>query len=71
MAKLETLLRKQRYIADSESFVYNQKHEREVAYGEGVEHATIKLLRNFKAMGFPTEAIAQASGLTAEEIEKL
>lgn len=45
----------------------------EIAYAEkkGKEEGKAEMARNLKAMGFPIEAIAKASGLSIEEIEQL
>lgn len=64
-----------KYKADSESFAWNQKHDRQVVFAEGkaegiVENST-KIARQMKADGMPTEIIAKYTGLTSDEIEKL
>ena len=49
----------------------------EIAYAEkrgkeeGKAEGKAEMARNLKAMGFPIEAIAKASGLSIEEIEQL
>ena len=43
----------------------------DTAKKEGVEEGKLLIARNLKTMGLPSESIAQATGLTIEEIENL
>ncbi|MCC8120083.1 MAG: Rpn family recombination-promoting nuclease/putative transposase [Bacteroidales bacterium] len=95
-----------KFIADSESFAWNQKHDRKVVYEEGKAEGlaegkaqgiaegkaqgiaegkaqglvegkaqgkaenNLKIARQMKADGMPTNIIAKYTGLSPEEIEK-
>ena len=50
---------------------YAEKRGKEEGKAEGKEEGKAEMARNLKAMGFPIEAIAKASGLSIEEIEQL
>ena len=49
--------------------------QREESYNagikEGIKEGTLTLAKTFRNMGFPIEKIAQATGLSKNEIEKL
>ena len=45
--------------------------ERQKGQAEGREEGKLEVARNLKQMGLATEAIARATGLTAETIEAL
>ena len=43
----------------------------EEAWKDGMEKGSTEIARNFKKLGIPIEQIAEGTGLTKDEIEKL
>ena len=63
------------YIEEYKSFSARMQDEREEGRKEGLqagsEQRNIYLAKSFRDMGFPLDKIAQATGLTQAEIQKL
>mgnify|MGYP000885234979 CR=1 FL=1 len=48
-----------------------REEEREIAFSDGSRHAKLETAKNFKRLGFDIAKIAEGTGLSVEEIERL